>query len=128
MIRLSRPFAMLLALSACASVGASGREQEALASELSGLEAGPAADCIDQSPATSLQVVDGETLVYRTGRTIWVNRLAAACPGLRPFDTLVIEAEGSRYCRGDRFRAASAGSAILGPFCRFDRFIPYRRR
>ena len=35
-------------------------------------------------------MTDLATLAYRRGDTIWVNRLAAACPGLHPMSTLIV--------------------------------------
>lgn len=117
------------ALSACAAPAAEGptRDSEALARELAGRTAGAEENCISADQQTSLRIVDARTLVYDAGRTIWVNRLEASCPGMRPMDTLVVELHGSQYCRSDRFRAVSTGSSIPGPTCLLGRFTPYRR-
>jgi hypothetical protein len=74
-----------------------------------------------------MQIVDRQTLVYRDRGRTWVNRLGADCPGLRPFSTLIVEAHGSQYCRGDRIRAVETQSAIPGPTCVLRDFVPYRR-
>jgi hypothetical protein len=65
-------------------------------------------------------------LVYRERDTVYVNRLGADCPGMRPLTTLIVEAHGSQYCRGDRVRAAETGSTVPGPFCVLRDFVPYR--
>lgn len=119
--------ALLLTGCATASSGASSGEAE-LAAELQGRTAREAADCVDSSPARALDIADADTLVYRTGATIWVNHLPASCPGLRPLDQLVIEPNLSgRYCRGDRFRSLARGGTIPGAYCRLGDFTPYRR-
>jgi hypothetical protein len=121
-------FSLLLALSACAAVDQGSSEAEGTARELAGLEAGQAVSCIDQSPSANLVIVDRRTLAYRQSGTVWINRLEAECPGFRPFNTLLIDSYGGRYCRGDQVRAVEAGSSIAGPICRLNDFIPYRRR
>jgi hypothetical protein len=121
---------LLLILAACAAPRADGptREQEELSRELAGREAGAAQNCISATQSSSLNIVDNSTLSYRQGDTIWVNRLAAPCPGMRPLDTLVVELHGSEYCRNDRIRPLQTGSRIPGPTCFLGDFVPYRRR
>lgn len=122
---------LLLILGACASARGESptRDQKALSRELAGREAGAPEDCISATNSSaSLSIVDEQTLRYRQGSTIWVNRLPEACPGIRSLDTLVVELHGSRYCRNDLFRSLSSGSRIPGPACRLGSFTPYRRR
>jgi hypothetical protein len=121
---------LLLIVAACAAPRADGptRGQEALSRELAGREAGAPQTCIAATPSSSLIIVDSSTLSYRQGGTIWVNRLEAPCPGMRPLDTLVVELHGSQYCRNDHIRALQPGSSIPGPTCLLGGFIPYRRR
>ncbi|HYE28237.1 MAG TPA: hypothetical protein VEA61_08385 [Allosphingosinicella sp.] len=114
----------LLFLAACAT--GSTREAD-LSRELAGRTAGPPQDCVTASPGDSLVARDPQTLVSRRGDTIWVNRLAAACPGLNPMSTLIVEVHGSQYCRGDRIRATEPGRSIPGPACLLGRFTPWRR-
>lgn len=125
-----RALLLLIALSGCAATAAdSASSQDALGRELAGLTAGDPANCVSSSgTGGSLQVVDSQTLVYRSGRTIWVNRLASGCPGMRPLDTLIVEANGSQYCRGDRLRSVAPGRSIPGPVCVLGEFTPYRTR
>lgn len=123
------PLLLMLAGSAAPAVEGPSRDQDALSRELAGRVAGKTVACI--SPASSsagLTIVDSRTLVYREGRTLWVNRLPHQCPGLRPLETLVVEVHGSQYCRHDRFRSLQSGSTIPGPTCLLGDFTPYRRR
>lgn len=117
---------ILLLASACAAPAAQ-READ-LGAELAGRTAGAPSDCVTASPGASLAVRDSRTLVYRHGRTLWVNRLPDSCPGLHAMSRLVIEVHGSRYCRGDRFRADEPGLSVPGPTCLLGRFTPYRRQ
>ncbi len=114
----------ILFLAACASGSASEAD---LSRELAGRTAGEAEECVPGSSAGSLVARDSQTLVYRDGDTLWVNRLEAACPGLRPTSTLIVDLHGSQYCRGDRFRTVEPGGSIPGPTCLLGRFTPWRR-
>jgi hypothetical protein len=121
---------LLLLTAGCAATAADdapSRDQAALTGELEGRTAGAAQACVPIRQTQSLQIVDRQTLVYRDGHTVYVNRLGADCPGMRPLSTLIVEAHGSQYCRGDRIRAVETQNAIPGPFCVLRDFIPYRR-
>ena len=103
------------------------REQQALARDLDGRVAGKVQTCVSADTSVALQIIDNQTLSYRDGRTIWVNKLRGPCPGLRPLDTLVVEVQGSSYCRGDRFRTIAQGSSIPAAFCTLGDFTPWRK-
>ena len=119
---------LTLLLGACAAHGepAPTRDQLALAGELEARTAGPAQQCIPSEQAQNLTIVDRHTVVRREGRTIWVNRLEADCPGLKPFATLIVDTYGSQHCRGDLVRGLDAGENIPGPRCPLGNWVPYR--
>jgi hypothetical protein len=119
-----RVLTLLFLAAACAT--ASARDAD-LSIELAGRAAGPPQDCVPASAGDSLVARDSQTLVYRRGATIWVNRLAAQCPGLEPMSTLIVEVHGSNHCRGDPVRAVEPGQSIPGPICVLGSFTPYRR-
>jgi hypothetical protein len=123
-----RVLPILLLASACAAAGGdpSGGET-GLAGELAGRTAGEPRDCVPNSSAANLVARGRQTLVYDRGDAIWVNRLAAACPGLDETSQIIIEVHGSGYCRGDRFRTRHPGESIPGPICVLGAFTPYRR-
>ena len=114
----------LLFLAACAT--GSAREAD-LSAELAGRSAGPPQDCVPAAAGDSLVARDSRTLLYRRGDTLWVNRLAAACPGLDPMSTLIVDVHGSQHCRGDPIRAVEPGQTIPGPICVLGSFTPWRR-
>ncbi len=121
------PFLVVLLLLGAAA-DAPTREQARLTKDLAGRTEGPAQDCVFIEPTTSLRPVDSQTLVLERGATLYVNHLRGSCPGLEPTDTLILEAHGSQYCRGDHFRSRPfGGSAVLGPICVLGDFVPYRR-
>lgn len=99
-----------------------------LARELAGHVPGPAETCISSFPSQNLRVIDPSTVAYGSGRTIYVNHLAGPCPALSPYNTIIVETQGSQYCRGDRVRGLEPGAIIPGPSCNLGSWTPYRMR
>ena len=128
-MKMMRAFLLVAALTGCATLpaGSVSRDRQALDQELAALNAGPPRSCISGTDR-NLVIGDEQTVVQREGPTTWVNRLATACPGLRPINTLVVERYGSQLCRGDRIRSLEPGSSIPGPICVLGDFTPYTRR
>lgn len=120
------PLLLLTAACAATGIGPSSGETD-LASELAGRNSGAPIECVAMSSGSNLVPRGRQALVYRRGDTIWVNRLTAACPGLDEMSQIVIEVQGSRYCRGDHFRTREPGLGIPGPICVLGSFTPYRR-
>ena len=125
-----RALPLVVLLAACAGTATSTAESDALSQELAGLTAGEPRDCVSQSSASNLTVVSADTVVLREGSTVWVNRLRAACPGLRPHDSLLVETQTGQYCRGDHVRSLEplGTRSIPGPVCFLGTFTPYRPR
>lgn len=97
-----------------------------LAKMLEGRVAGEASNCIRLFPSSNFTVIDGTALVYKQGRTLYVN--VPRNPGsLDDDDTLVTRPQGNRLCRTDivttidRFAGHYTGNILLGDF------IPYQR-
>jgi hypothetical protein len=120
------PILILLTGCATATGDAPTREQRELAEELQGRTAGRPQACVAVRQNSSLKIIDRQTLAYREGDTVYVNRLEADCPGLRPSNTLLIEPHGSEYCNGDHVRGVETNSSVPGPFCVLRDFVPYR--
>jgi hypothetical protein len=118
---------LIAALAACASCARPLTSEASLAQEATGRAAGPMQSCVSTDLTQNLRVLDTRTVAYRSGRTIYVNRLAAPCPGLQPTSTLIIEAQGAQYCRGDRIRAREPGAVVSGPVCVLGDWVPYRQ-
>ena len=122
-----RSLVLLLLVAACAAPDPRADKDNAdFQRELAGRVAGAPENCIPTSQGQSLDIVDSRTLSHRDGRTLWVNRLESECPGLRPMDTLIVEVQGSQYCRGDHVRSVPFGGGIPGPVCILGQFTPYR--
>ena len=95
--------------------------------ELQGRNAGSPRTCISTAANQNVRVLDAATVAYDSGAVIWVNRLLAACPGLSPYNTTIIERSGAQLCRGDRLRGLESGGIIPGPSCNLQDWVPYRR-
>lgn len=95
--------------------------------ELAGRTAGAAQRCVPIDGTTNLRIAQPGIILYGSGRRIWVNRLGNDCPGMDRMDILVVEPQGSQYCRGDRVRTVKPISNIPGPVCLFGDFVPYTR-
>ena len=67
-----------------------------LAQETAGRIAGAPETCVSTFQNENLHALDRATLAYGHGGTIYINRLGAECPGISPFNTIIIEAQGSQ--------------------------------
>jgi hypothetical protein len=92
---------------------------------LAGRVAGAPVDCISNFSTDGPQVIDERTVLYRSGRRVYVNTLEAACPSLDWDKVLIVELHGSQICRNDHFRVLARGTTIPGPTCLFSKFVPY---
>ena len=94
---------------------------------LAGRTAGRPERCVLIQPTEAMRVSqsDPHALLYGRGKTIWLNRLAGQC-SLNATHTLVTEAIGASYCRGDRVRSFDNFTRIPGNSCILGDFIPYR--
>ncbi|MET4896144.1 hypothetical protein RN629_03095 [Sphingomonadaceae bacterium jetA1] len=94
-----------------------------------GRVAGPPVQCVGTSAAQSgPSIADNGTIVIDAGgRRIWRAQVRGMCPGLQPFNTLIVERWGSQLCRNDRFRVLEPGLSIPSAWCFFDGFVPYDR-
>lgn len=92
---------------------------------LAGRVAGPAVDCIDLDRVQGPQFADDSAILYRQSLSrIWRTQPIGRCTTTEPGDGLIVEVQGRRLCRNDRFRVRSAGY-VNKAVCRFDRFVPY---
>lgn len=94
--------------------------------QLTGRVPGAPQACVSTRPDQNLRVIDQSTLAYGDGRTIDVNRLPGACPGIGPLSTLIVDAQSGQYCRGDHVRGLESGAIIPGPSCNLGDWVPYR--
>lgn len=95
--------------------------------EIAGRVAGTPQRCVRIDQNQGLRIANAYTLVYGSGRTVWVNRLAEECSGFKYTDILVVEPIGSQYCSGDFVHSRDNRTFLPGPGCRLGPFVPYTR-
>ncbi len=101
-----------------------------LAEALAGRSPGPPTDCIPNYRSDNMQVIDDYTILFRSGRTIYVQNPPGGCHGLGfGAYTLVSQKFGTdRLCRGDINRLVDLRTGMGGGSCVFGPFVPYTRR
>jgi hypothetical protein len=121
--------AAALTVASCAQPPGAPDDSGNFARELAGrVAAGPPQTCVATQQSTNLRVIDRQTLAYEQGTTLWVNRLAAPCPGIEPLNTVIVEPQlGTQYCDRDHIRGLEPGGIIPGPVCFLGQWVPYRR-
>ncbi|MEO6217171.1 MAG: DUF6491 family protein [Sphingomonas sp.] len=115
----------VLALVLIAAGATAADSKKDLDKALAGRVAGAPVDCISTFSTDGPQVIDERTVLYRSGRRVYVNTLEAACPSLDWDKVLIVELHGSQICRNDHFRVLARGTTIPGPTCLFGKFAPY---
>ena len=123
------PALAALALAGCA--GSTDRASRASADELAQTFAdrapGAPVECIDSGiGGASFRAVGGTVVASRGGR-LYRSDPVDGCAFLGGDPIIVVEANGSRVCRNDRFRTVSRGTSIPSAVCRFGAFVPYER-
>lgn len=117
---------ILLVVAGCTASQASA-DRNALISVVGKRVAGQPQRCVPiLSPRNALQAIDNRTLFYRSGRTIWINRLPDDCPRLGPNSRMAVNIIGNRYCRGNSVHLFEPGSTTPVTVCALGDFTPYR--
>ena len=120
-------------LSSCSTAsapqGRSASAQKELDEALAGRVAGPPVRCIPSYRADQMQVVDDWTILYRDGRTIYLQTPRGGCPGIASGrNTLVLKMHGtSELCDGQIAELVDLGTGIQGGACAFGPFVPYTK-
>jgi hypothetical protein len=97
-----------------------------LAELLQGRQAGEPRRCISTFANNNLRIIDKTAIVYRDGKTIWVNRTRDPA-SLDDDDVLVIRRFGSDLCRLDDIRAVTRGTGMLRAVILLEDFVPYTK-
>ncbi|WP_420719850.1 hypothetical protein ACLIMP_01780 [Novosphingobium aerophilum] len=101
--------------------------EEQLAKLLDGRVAGDPVSCIQLSQSQDTQVIDKTALVYRVGRTLYVNRPTNA-DRLDSDDILVTKLYSSQLCRLDTVQLHSRSTpSMWSGFVGLQDFVPYTK-
>ena len=95
--------------------------------ELADRTAGAPQRCVPTQLTGAMRIAGPGVVLYGSGRTIWVNRLASPCPGMSRMNSLIVEPFGAQYCRNDCIRTVEPTSGIASPSCLLGDFVPYTR-
>lgn len=116
-----------LALSAASSVDAKAKKtgEEQLAEILKGRVAGTPVSCINTWRNDNMSIVDNTAIVYRDGRTIYVNRTQNP-QSLDWDDILVIRKQtGNELCRLDHVSTIDRTGGFMTGVVFLTDFVPY---
>ena len=99
-----------------------------LAKMLEGRVAGEPQSCITVRPNYDLKVIDGTALVYKSGRTLYVN-VPDNARSVDDNDTLVRRTSlSNRVCKMDIITTVDQGSGFYTGNILLGDFIPYRKQ
>lgn len=119
-------------LAACATAMSQPEQRSAKAQAtydkmLAGKTAGRPAKCLPLQRSNDMVVIDDDTILYRNGRTTYVNKPLGSCSLLsRGSYALVTRSIGSQLCRGDIATVVDTSSGSTVGSCALGDFIPYR--
>lgn len=120
----------LLAIPASAEVVEAplGRGEIKLGKMLDGRVAGEAKSCINTGRSGNLTIIDRTAVVYRDGKTLWVNRTRNP-DSLDDDDVLVIRKYGSpgQLCRLDNVTTLDRTGHFFTGVVFLEDFVPYRQ-
>ncbi len=105
------------------------RGEARLAQLLAGKVAARPVACLPPFRTNDMEVIDRDTIVYRDGRTIYVQNTNGYCypNGQGSGYTLVTKRIGTNQsCRGDISSVIDSANGSFAGSCSFNDFIPYR--
>ena len=100
--------------------------EEKLAKMLEGRVAGEGRSCIDTFASRNMKVIDGTAVVFRDGRTLWVN-VPRNPEDLDDDDVWVTRQFGTQLCRLDQVTTHDRGGMFFNGIVMLGDFVPYRK-
>lgn len=103
--------------------------QRELSKALAGRTAGKPVNCIGNFRTSNMQIIDDWTILFREGRTVYVQSPHGGCPGISSgSNTLVSRLYGTnQLCSGDINHTVDLHTGIGGGSCVFSAFVPYTK-
>lgn len=102
-------------------------QQRSFDKALAGKVAGKPESCLPLQRSNDMVVIDDDTIIYRDGRTTYVNKPLGGCNNLGNGSyALVTQSQGSQLCRGDIARVRDMTAGIDVGSCALGEFVPYR--
>lgn len=105
------------------------KAQKELADALAGRVPGKPVSCLPNYRANDMQIIDDWTILFRDGRTVYVQNPRGGCPGIGSRrNVLVTRLFGTnQLCSGDISHLFDPTSGIQGGACVFSQFVPYTK-
>ena len=122
----------VVGLCACATASEpaqrSAKDQATYDRMLAGKAAGKAEKCLPTRRSNDMTVIDDNTILFRDGRTVYVNQPLGGCMNLnRSGSALVTKNFGPQLCRGDLATVVDNSSGMTLGACSLGDFVPYRQ-
>ena len=122
----------ILAVGSCAGTTEYQRSAEAqqdLDKALAGRVAGKPLNCIPNYRATDMQIIDDYTLVFKDGRTVYLQSPHGGCPGIKNHSNILVNRPmgTTQLCSGDINHLIDPATGMAGGSCVFGDFIPYTK-
>ena len=122
----------LIGLCACATASEptqrSASAQRQYDNLMAGKVPGKAEKCLPTYRSSDMTVIDDDTILFRDGRTVYVNNPPGGCMNLHQSGrALVTRNFGPQLCRGDLAMVVDNTSGITVGSCSLGDFVPYRR-
>jgi hypothetical protein len=122
----------LIGLCACATASEptqrSASAQRQYVNLMAGKVPGKAEKCLPTYRSSDMTVIDDDTILFRDGRTVYVNNPPGGCMNLHQSGrALVTRNFGPQLCRGDLATVVDNTSGITVGSCSLGDFVPYRR-
>lgn len=105
------------------------KAERELAEALQGRVAGKPVSCIPNYRTTQMEVIDDWTILFREGRTVYLQNPRGGCNGLAiGANTLVTHRYGTnQLCRGDINNLVDLRTGMGSGACVFSEFVPYTK-
>ena len=123
----------VIIVAACATTASqptrSAQAEADLAKALAGRVAGPPVRCISTYHADDMQIIDDWTILFKDGRTTYVQTPRGGCWGIAGHHNILISKPmpSTQLCSGDINRVVDLRTGMGGGSCVFSPFIPYTR-
>jgi len=104
------------------------QQQQSYDRLLAGKTAGNAERCLPTYRSEDMTVIDDNTILFRDGRTVYVNNPPGGCHllGRGNYALVTRSVGGLGLCRGDIATVVDTSSGITVGSCSLGDFVPYR--
>ena len=108
----------------------SSEAQQDLDKALAGRVAGKPLNCIPNYRATDMQIIDDYTIIFKDGRTVYLQTPEYGCPGIANHSNILVNRPmgTSQLCSGDINHLIDPSTGMSGGSCVFSDFVPYTKQ